>query len=71
MGITIRDGKIIKQTNIFIKEGFALKEAIKSYDYTQKLINNKISINEQDYSNDNLELISNLIENLSQPAEEE
>lgn len=70
MGIKIRDGNIITQTNVFIKDGFALKEAIKSYDYTQKLINTKTSINEQDYSNENLEIISDLLENLSQPAEE-
>lgn len=63
---------MIGRTNAILKSGgdsFTLKQAVQSYDYTQKLLSSKVKMNEEDYSDENLEIISNLLENLSKPVE--
>lgn len=63
---------MIGRTNAILKsdgDSFTLKQAVQSYDYTQKLLTSKVKMNEEDYSDENLEIISNLLENLSKPVE--
>ena len=63
---------MIGRTNAILKSGedsFTLKQAVQSYDYTQKFLSSKVKMNEEDYSDENLEIISNLLENLSKPVE--
>lgn len=70
MGTTLRNGKHILNSVTRTKEAFSLAEAVESYDYMKKQIDNKIIITPSDYSDENIDIISNLLEDLSKPAEE-